>query len=138
MKTKYLTGKDYPWLCPSCQAQIDALVDQADEMADTDNPEFACDWLYDRRRFCGGARCYKGEYQDAFNRFKKKHPSATDSEAAYYALESLIFEVAEDPHRLQNPAPEYVHHWTELMADYDEYMRDQAPHPAVLHLSVGV
>ena len=56
---KFLTGKDYPELCPICRAAIDRLADLYVDglMPDTDNPEAPCDAVYDERLFCGGGEC---------------------------------------------------------------------------------
>jgi len=54
---KFLTGKDYPWLCPQCQAVIDSLVEVAMEGPDTDDEETPCNLAYDMRMFCGGHKC---------------------------------------------------------------------------------
>jgi hypothetical protein len=56
---KMLKGKDYPWLCKVCQHAIDdaAALYAEDFMADTDDPEAACNYVYDHSMFCGGGEC---------------------------------------------------------------------------------
>lgn len=57
MKTKFLTGKDYPWLCSQCQQQIDLVVGLMDDLPDTDDEEGPCMYVYDNAMFCGGTEC---------------------------------------------------------------------------------
>ena len=62
MTTKYLTGKDYPHLCPSCRAVIDMIVGTCSELPDeyASDEEGPCDFAYDQRLFCGGNECING------------------------------------------------------------------------------
>ena len=53
----YLTGKDYPWLCGTCQSTVDRCAEIVAEGPDTDDEEAPCDMAYDHRLFCGGHRC---------------------------------------------------------------------------------
>jgi hypothetical protein len=57
-KMKFLTGKDYPWLCESCRATLD-IVAQAllDGYYETDDVEAPAMMMGDRRLFCGGDHC---------------------------------------------------------------------------------
>jgi hypothetical protein len=57
MKTKFLVGKDYPWLCSQCQQQIDLVVGLMDDLPDTDDEEGPCMYVYDHALFCGGTEC---------------------------------------------------------------------------------
>lgn len=52
-----LTGKDYSHLCQECQNTIDSVIELVKDGEDTDNPEAACDFVYDNRMFCGGHEC---------------------------------------------------------------------------------
>ncbi len=59
MPVKFLTGKDYPHLCPKCRAAIDAmaLLYRDGLMEDTDDDEAPCMAVYDHAMFCGGREC---------------------------------------------------------------------------------
>lgn len=57
MKTKFLTGKDYPWLCSQCQQQIDMVAGMMNDLPDTDDNEGPCMYVYDHALFCGGTEC---------------------------------------------------------------------------------
>jgi hypothetical protein len=59
MRVKFLTGKDYPHLCPKCQAAIDgvAMLYREGLMEDTDDEEAPCMFVYDHAMFCGGREC---------------------------------------------------------------------------------
>lgn len=56
---EYLTGKDYPHLCERCRAAIDdiAAMFNEGEMADDDDEEAPCMYVYDHRMYCGGGQC---------------------------------------------------------------------------------
>ena len=59
---KFLTGKDYPWLCSQCQARIDEAIQivrlLVKEGPDQDwDEESPCDYVYDHSQFCGGHEC---------------------------------------------------------------------------------
>ncbi len=59
---KFLTGKDYPWLCAQCQARIDEAVPIVmlliQEGPDRDwDEEAPCEHVYDQGLFCGGHEC---------------------------------------------------------------------------------
>ena len=64
--SRFLVGKDYPNLCPQCQAAIDdaANLDAANllqsgdtEDVDGENIEAPIDYVYDHKWFCGGFEC---------------------------------------------------------------------------------
>jgi hypothetical protein len=59
MPVRFLTGKDYPHLCPKCQAAIDDVARLYKEglMEDTDDEEAPCLYVYDHALFCGGREC---------------------------------------------------------------------------------
>ena len=69
---KFLTGKDYPWMCERCQSAIDECAEEvaervalgAEDMVSgrvlidlTDDNEAPSTLAYDRRLFCGGGEC---------------------------------------------------------------------------------
>ena len=56
---KYSTGKDYPWLCSSCQLVIDTIagtIDQFDDKYASDE-EGPRNFAYDHGLFCEGHTC---------------------------------------------------------------------------------
>lgn len=57
MKTKFLVGKDYPWLCSQCQQQIDTIAGMIKDLPDTDDNEAPCMYVCDHALFCGGTEC---------------------------------------------------------------------------------
>lgn len=61
--TKFLTSKDYPWLCNYCKDILDqhAGVFQDGLMEDTDDPEAPAMKMYDEGLYCGGDHCKKEE-----------------------------------------------------------------------------
>lgn len=61
----FLTGKDYPHLCPACRRAIDdiAALFQEGEMPDTDDEEAPCMYVYDHGMFCGGHECKDHQYE---------------------------------------------------------------------------
>jgi hypothetical protein len=57
-KIEFLTGKDYPYLCQSCQRIIDNMAEYLRHYGpDTDDTEEPIMLVYDRRLFCGGHYC---------------------------------------------------------------------------------
>jgi hypothetical protein len=54
---EFLTGKDYPHLCEICQSQIDSIASIMEDLEDTDDEEFPCNFVYDNNLFCGGQEC---------------------------------------------------------------------------------
>jgi hypothetical protein len=54
---EFLTGKDYPHLCPACQIAVDNCLDLVMFGSDTDDPEAPCMYAYDHNMFCGGSSC---------------------------------------------------------------------------------
>mgnify|MGYP001560330324 CR=1 FL=1 len=63
---KFLTGKDYPWLCESCQAQVDLAATVLEEGEDTNDEEAPCNWAYDNALFCSqtGKDCLKSRQEE--------------------------------------------------------------------------
>ena len=55
----FLTGKDYPHLCSICRRAIDDIAQLFTEglMADTDDTEAPCTYVYDHGMYCGGHEC---------------------------------------------------------------------------------
>ena len=54
---KYLTGKDYPWVCTNCRSMIDAAVLLITEGPDTDDEEAPANFVYDHGLYCGKYNC---------------------------------------------------------------------------------
>ena len=55
---KFIDPKSYDHLCEKCQSLLADVTQVMEEMGpDTDNQEAPCDWMYDRRLFCGGHEC---------------------------------------------------------------------------------
>lgn len=56
---EFLTGKDYPHVCLGCRAMIDSVAQMfaEGEMADTDDEEAPCMYVYDHGMYCGGHEC---------------------------------------------------------------------------------
>ncbi len=59
---KFLTGKDYPWVCLVCQAAIDsaAMLFTGDQ-EDTDDEEAPAMFVYDHHWYCGGDHCKQSD-----------------------------------------------------------------------------
>lgn len=63
MAVKFLTGKDYPNLCSSCQKVItDAAQLLTETEPETENTEAPIMYAYHNRLFCGGHCCLDPEY----------------------------------------------------------------------------
>ena len=56
---KYNTGKDYPWLCSTCQAVVTQLAGEMENMDDiyTADEEGPCNIAYDNGLLCDGHTC---------------------------------------------------------------------------------
>lgn len=54
---KYLTGKNYHWLCERCRATVDSVVSLVIEGPDTDDDEAPINFVYDNGLYCGGYTC---------------------------------------------------------------------------------
>jgi hypothetical protein len=54
-------GKDYPWVCPECQAVVDQVAQIYEEghMEDTDDDEAPMMYAGDHSLLCGGRHCAK-------------------------------------------------------------------------------
>ena len=63
---KFLTGKNYPHMCPTCQATIDRIAElfEAGELPDTDDPEAPIMFSYDHSLLCGGNDCAEREERE--------------------------------------------------------------------------
>jgi hypothetical protein len=58
---RFLHGKDYPWVCPKCQAIVDQVAQLYEEgdMEDTDDNEAPMMYAGDHGLLCGGRHCAK-------------------------------------------------------------------------------
>lgn len=58
-KVEFLTGKDYPHLCPKCQKAIDDIAHlfQTGILEDTDDIEAPIMFVGDHGMFCGVHQC---------------------------------------------------------------------------------
>ena len=61
---KYLTGKDYPWLCKSCRAVVDTAVLLVTEGPDTDDDEAPINFVYDHGLYCGKYECVHARWEE--------------------------------------------------------------------------
>ena len=58
---KFLTGKDYPWLCEKCKDAVDtSAIYLREGGADTDDPEAPLMFAADHNWLCSGRECCSG------------------------------------------------------------------------------
>jgi hypothetical protein len=100
---QFLTGKDYPDLCPACQSAIDQSVELVREGEDTNDQEAPLNFAGDHNMLCGGRTCKVKEQRETplyclRKRTAPKFPQTEEDDSPIFTLPSVATGTSKELH----------------------------------------